>query len=314
MSQPRYRQIEAAVKERIISGTYPPGSQVPTEKALAAEFSVSLITSKRALTELADQGLIVRRRGAGSFVRQTATGHPRSAATLKTERTTYYIDAQIPLLLTDIQQLALPLTRIHQLNEALPTSGPVVMVGPVPATEKIYSLTNKDIPFLVGSTAAQSLPFPQVSFANDAAATLTKQAIQMRGPGQSLPLFYDDDGTAPYSDQLSAQARYISFSQTFTDLQPMPQTTSDGIFVFNELERLQLFLAKEKHADIQRVAYFFLITYLPLQLAKQLQRYLVNAGVQVINFDWQALLSAATTWPGTMQPWQKTVPPRFVTV
>jgi hypothetical protein len=73
-------------------------------------------------------------------------------------------------------------------------------------------------------------------------------------------------------------------------------------------------LAKEKHADIQRVAYFFLITYLPLQLAKQLQRYLVNAGVQVINFDWQALLSAATTWPGTMQPWQKTVPPRFVTV
>jgi len=66
--QPLYQQIYEQLLEDIRTGKYPPGSQLPTEKELAEAYGVSRITSKRALTELAEAGFIERIRGRGSFV------------------------------------------------------------------------------------------------------------------------------------------------------------------------------------------------------------------------------------------------------
>src|SRR5690606_26146540 len=65
---PLYQQIYQQLLEDIRTGKYPPGSQLPTEKELAEAYGVSRITSKRALTELAEAGFIERIRGRGSFV------------------------------------------------------------------------------------------------------------------------------------------------------------------------------------------------------------------------------------------------------
>ena len=56
--------------DRIRRGVYPAGSQVPPEHQLAAEFSVSRATIRSALTALAQQGLVARRHGVGTFVSQ----------------------------------------------------------------------------------------------------------------------------------------------------------------------------------------------------------------------------------------------------
>ena len=56
--------------DRIRRGVYPAGSQVPPEHQLAAEFSVSRATVRSALTALAQQGLVARRHGVGTFVSQ----------------------------------------------------------------------------------------------------------------------------------------------------------------------------------------------------------------------------------------------------
>ena len=78
MNQPLYQVILANLKEEILNGTLPIGAQLPTEKELSERYQVSRITSKRALTELEQAGLIERVRGKGSFVKaQTAVG-PRS--------------------------------------------------------------------------------------------------------------------------------------------------------------------------------------------------------------------------------------------
>lgn len=72
---PRYRQIAEAIRDRIAGGTYPVGTQLPTESELCAEFDISRHTAREALRQLAEAGLIQRRQGSGTVV--IATG-PRA--------------------------------------------------------------------------------------------------------------------------------------------------------------------------------------------------------------------------------------------
>ena len=65
---PLYHQMYTLLKNRILDGTIAHGEQMPTEQDLAAGFSVSRITTKRAMDELAADKLIERRRGKGSHV------------------------------------------------------------------------------------------------------------------------------------------------------------------------------------------------------------------------------------------------------
>jgi GntR family transcriptional regulator len=67
--QSRYGALAAALRERIVQGEWPPATALPAETTLAAEHGVALGTLRRALELLADQGLIERRHGKGTFVR-----------------------------------------------------------------------------------------------------------------------------------------------------------------------------------------------------------------------------------------------------
>lgn len=62
----RYLQIEWWLRKRVRSGL--PGSLLPSESALAAQFDVSRMTARQAVQNLAAEGLVVRRRGSGTYV------------------------------------------------------------------------------------------------------------------------------------------------------------------------------------------------------------------------------------------------------
>ncbi|MCJ7842975.1 GntR family transcriptional regulator [Lederbergia sp. NSJ-179] len=68
MSSPKYKQIYTDLLEKIKNGEFGYGARVPSEKELAEAFNVSRITSKKALDMLAEQKVIERVRGKGSFV------------------------------------------------------------------------------------------------------------------------------------------------------------------------------------------------------------------------------------------------------
>lgn len=67
-SEPLYRKIKNHILERIDSGEWMTSTRVPSENELVKEFSVSRMTTNRALRELTDEGYLIRVAGVGTFV------------------------------------------------------------------------------------------------------------------------------------------------------------------------------------------------------------------------------------------------------
>jgi len=65
---PAYQRIQGTIRERIEKGHLKPGDAVDSERELAKIHHVSLMTARHALGELQREGLVERRRGAGTFV------------------------------------------------------------------------------------------------------------------------------------------------------------------------------------------------------------------------------------------------------
>lgn len=67
--RPRHEQISDWLRDQIEQGVLAPDDQLPSEHRLGTQFGVSRITIRRALQTLEHDGLIYRRQGLGSFVR-----------------------------------------------------------------------------------------------------------------------------------------------------------------------------------------------------------------------------------------------------
>lgn len=68
-----YQRIRDDIEARIMSGEWPPGHRVPFEHELMAEYGCSRMTVNKVLSTLAANGLITRRRRAGSVVAEPTT-------------------------------------------------------------------------------------------------------------------------------------------------------------------------------------------------------------------------------------------------
>ncbi len=67
-------QVYLLLRERIVGGVLRAGSKLPGETALAVTYGVSRVTLRRALDQLANERLIDRRPGAGTFVQGEGAG------------------------------------------------------------------------------------------------------------------------------------------------------------------------------------------------------------------------------------------------
>ena len=72
MAVDKYKLIYDKICQDIISGKYPPGSQLPTEQELSEKFNTSRPPIARALNDLVKNGLIVRQQGKGTFVKKSS--------------------------------------------------------------------------------------------------------------------------------------------------------------------------------------------------------------------------------------------------
>ncbi|WP_282604396.1 GntR family transcriptional regulator [Pelagibius sp. Alg239-R121] len=68
LKTPLYHQIYLILKNQITDGIYRTDARLPSEQDLTERFGVSRITAKRAMDELAAEGLVVRERARGTRV------------------------------------------------------------------------------------------------------------------------------------------------------------------------------------------------------------------------------------------------------
>ncbi len=65
---PIYHQLKLLIREQIESGVWRPGDRIPTEQELCRAYDISRSPVRQALSELAHEGVLIRRPGLGTFV------------------------------------------------------------------------------------------------------------------------------------------------------------------------------------------------------------------------------------------------------
>ena len=100
---PIYRQLKDRVIAMMLDGILKPGEALPSVRQVAAEYQLNPITVSRAYQELADEGLVEKRRGLGMFVTEEASRQLRSS-----ERERFLKD-EWPAVAERIQRLGLSL-------------------------------------------------------------------------------------------------------------------------------------------------------------------------------------------------------------
>ena len=78
-----YEQIAEQLKERIVAGELPDSYPLPSVRALATELGVSVISTRRAYTELEREGYVVTTPAKGTFVSSRYTERLRELGLMK---------------------------------------------------------------------------------------------------------------------------------------------------------------------------------------------------------------------------------------
>ena len=157
---PLYAQVRERLLERIRSGTWKPGQLIPNEFEIAAEFGVSQGTARKAINELASEGLVVRQQGRGTFVVEHTPAHElfrffslfddTGAAVIPDSRDTHWTSG----IADEAEQHAL----------ALPSGARVVRIT--------RTRTHHGIPFITESIVLPEALFPGLAAAPEIPNTL----------------------------------------------------------------------------------------------------------------------------------------------
>lgn len=68
---PLHEQVKDDLLRKIKDGTYKHGEKIPSERALSDHYDVSRVTIRSTINELVNMGILRRRHGSGTFVRET---------------------------------------------------------------------------------------------------------------------------------------------------------------------------------------------------------------------------------------------------
>lgn len=104
---PIFAQIVEQVRQATAQGTLRPGEQIPTVRELAKELLVNPNTIARAYQDLERAGLVVTRRGAGTFA-------ARADCVLSSEERSRILEEKLREFLTEAVHLGLPRKLVSQ--------------------------------------------------------------------------------------------------------------------------------------------------------------------------------------------------------
>ena len=100
-SQPIYRQLRDRVVAMVLEGTLKEGEALPSVRQVATEYRLNPLTVLKAYQQLADEGLVEKRRGLGMFVAPGASG------ALRKDERERFLNTDWPRIQATIQRLGL---------------------------------------------------------------------------------------------------------------------------------------------------------------------------------------------------------------
>ena len=187
---PRYHQIYLVLRERLAAGEFEADAPLPGEVELARTFGVSRMTLRAALGLLAQEKLIVRRRGRGTF----ACGRAQSAA------------APAPMLglLENLVANGLrTVVKVIELSE-VPASGEVaealrIAAGdPVQRAVRLRSYRGSPVSHLTTFVPAAVARFSRKELcAKPMLQLLEEKGVSVAGADQTVSARLSDPATAP---------------------------------------------------------------------------------------------------------------------
>ena len=98
---PIFVQLADQLKEGILSGAYPEGSQVPSITEYSVTYKINPATALKGINLLVDAGLLQKKRGVGMFVTEGAQ------AKLRSQRTEDFYHDYIEALVREARTLGL---------------------------------------------------------------------------------------------------------------------------------------------------------------------------------------------------------------
>lgn len=113
--KPIYEQISTQIKNAILSGELATGQALPSIRSLASDLHVSVITTKRAYSDLEALGFIETRQGKGSFV---AGGNVE----LLREERLRHIESLLQEALNNAETARVSLPELHDILDTLAES------------------------------------------------------------------------------------------------------------------------------------------------------------------------------------------------
>jgi len=115
---PLYYQLKTLLLEEILSGRYSPEDRLPTEHELCEEYSISRTPVSRALSELAEEGVILRHRRRGTFVNphwlRRRPGQPEVRVVVSEEGPWGQLIADAAPDEIQVSLVTVPLSSLHQ--------------------------------------------------------------------------------------------------------------------------------------------------------------------------------------------------------
>ena len=123
---PLYHQVKTDIRRRIEQGEWRPGGNIPSEAELCEHYGASRITIRRAIGDLAAEGLLLRISGRGTYVREPAvTAGPRGLTSFTQEMAGLGLRAGARLLHIEVQ----PASAEYAARLAVPEGEPVVAIA-----------------------------------------------------------------------------------------------------------------------------------------------------------------------------------------
>ena len=154
-SAPLYARLKNLVQQSIASGELKEGDAVPAERDVAEKLSISRVTVRKAFRDLVMEGVLVQRRGSGTYI----NGRARRIEQPLSRLTSFTQDMQLRGLKTDADWLA-RVSGLPTPEEALKLS-----ISPSERVSRLHRLRRADgIPLAVEIAVIPNkfLPEPQM--------------------------------------------------------------------------------------------------------------------------------------------------------